>query len=419
LGLRFGRRSWAEGRAPTPLKRNRDFLLLLLGQGGSLVGSSMTTLALVMLAYSVTGSTARAGLVSAGYGIGLAAMMLPAGAIIDRVDRKRAMVVTAVAGSALLASIPLAALIASVTFPQLLVVAVVDGALACFYNPAELAALKQVVPPERLGSAMAANQGRGAVAGLLGPPLAGLLYGVNRTVPFLADAATFLVAACCAALVRQPLPAPARTGRRHLLRDVRDGFGWLRRARPVRDLVVSSLFANIAFTGIAITALLSLQQHGTRPRDLGLLQAGYGLAGLLGSVLAPVVLARLRVGTLVRAVFWLLVCLDLIMMIDGSIWWLGAFVAAGYLLVPVSNSAMSAYQVRATPDAMLGRTEAAAAFGRVAMIPLGSAGAGALLQVAGRVPTTLVLASTMAIAATIATLSRPITSIPAPVISTR
>lgn len=115
-------------------------------------------------------------------------------------------------------------------------------------------------------------------------------------------------------------------------------------------------------------------------------------------------LARLRVGTLVRVVFWLLVCFDLIMIIDGSIWWLDAFMALGYLLVPASNSAMSAYQTRATPDAMLGRAEAAA-FGRVAMIPLGSAGAGALLELAGRIPTTLVLAATMTVAATIASLS--------------
>ncbi|WP_345482683.1 hypothetical protein, partial [Actinopolymorpha pittospori] len=63
---------------PQPLGRNRDFLLLMLGQAGSLVGSSMTTLALVMLAYTITESAAQAGVVSAVYGVGLAAMMLPA-----------------------------------------------------------------------------------------------------------------------------------------------------------------------------------------------------------------------------------------------------------------------------------------------------------------------------------------------------
>lgn len=222
-----------------PLRRNRDFLLLMWGQAGSLIGSSMTNLALVMLAYAVTGSSAQAGLVSAVYGAGMALMMLPAGAIIDRVDRKRAMIVTASASAVVLVSVPIAGAIWTVTLPHLFVVAGLGGALTCFYNPAELAALKAVVPPAQMGSAMAANQGRGSVATLIGPPAAGLLYSIGRTLPFLADALTFVVAAACTALVRRPSPAPDRP-RRHLLRDVGDGLAWLRRVRPVRDLVVSS-----------------------------------------------------------------------------------------------------------------------------------------------------------------------------------
>jgi hypothetical protein len=172
------------------------------------------------------------------------------------------------------------------------------------------------------------------------------------------------------------------------------------------------LVSNIAFTGIATTALLSLQQDGTHPRDLGLLQAGYGLAGILGSLLTPALLTRVRVGTLVRLVFWSLVAFDLIMIIDGSIWWLGPCVGLGYLVVRSSNSAMAAYQIHVTPNAMIGRSESAAAFGRVAMIPLGSASAGILLEFIGRVPTTLIFSMTMAVAAIVASLSRPVTSIP-------
>lgn len=123
-------------------------------------------------------------------------------------------------------------------------------------------------------------------------------------------------------------------------------------------------------------------------------------------------LARLRIGTLVRVVFWLLVGFDLIMTIDGSIWWLGTLAALGYLVVRWSSSAMSAYQIQVTPNAMVGCSESAAVFGRVAMIPLGSAGAGVLLEFVGRGATTLEFAVTMAPAAMIASLSRPLTSIP-------
>ncbi|MBE1609941.1 MFS transporter [Actinopolymorpha pittospori] len=397
---------------PQPLGRNRDFLLLMLGQAGSLVGSSMTTLALAMLAYAITESAALAGVVSAVYGVGLAAMMLPAGAIVDRVDRKKVMIVTATGGAVVLVSIPVAAAMWSVTFPHLIVVAGLGGALTCFYNPAEIAALKEVVPPVQMGTAMAANQGRGAIASLIGPPAAALLYGIGRTLPFLIDALTFAIAAVCTAMVRRPLPAPQRPRSQSLARDVVEGVGWLRRARPVRDLVVSTMVSNIAFTGAATTVLLALQQGGTPPSQLGLLQASYGLAGIAGSLLASAVLRRATVGAIVRSVFWLLAGFQLFLTLHASIWWLGLFVALGYLVVGPSNTAMSAYQVHVTPPTMLGRSEAAASFGRVVMIPIGSSFAGVLLEAVGRVPTTLVFAAVMGVAATIATFSRPLRSTP-------
>lgn len=316
-----------------PLRRNRDFLLLMVGHACSLVGSSMTMLALVMLGYSITGSSALAGAVSAVYGVGMAAMMLPAGAIVDRANRKVTMVVTAAAGAVVLASVPIASMVAAVTYPHLIVVAGLGGALTCFYNPAEMAAVKAVVPVEQMGSAMATNQARGATASLIGPPAAGLFYAVGRSVPFLVDAATFVIAAVCTALVRQPLPAPQRRIRQHLLRDVADGVAWLRRARQVRDLVVSSMVSNIAFTGAATAVLLTLQQTGTPSTQLGILQASYGLAGILGSLLAPTVLRRLRVGAVVRIVFWALGITELLAVLHPSIWWMGMCIALGYLVV--------------------------------------------------------------------------------------
>lgn len=114
----------------------------------------------------------------------------------------------------------------------------------------------------------------------------------------------------------------------------------------------------------------------------------------------------------VRAVYWLLVVLQLLMCLHLSIWWLAALVALSYLIVRPSNTAMSSYQVHVTPDAMMGRSEAAASFGRIVMIPFGSAAAGVLLEQVGRIPTLLIFAFAMAVAAAIASLSRSIGSTP-------
>lgn len=395
-----------------PLRRNRDFVLLMGGQAGSRVGTSMTTLALVMLGFAITGSSALAGVVSAVYGIAMAVTMLPAGAVVDRINRKTMMVVTSAIGAAVLASVPVAGLVARVTYPQLIIVAALGGMLSCFYDPAEAAALKSVVPAHQLGPAMATNQARSSAAGLIGPPISGVLYGVGRTIPFAVDAATYLIAAVCTALVRHPLPAPQRHHKQHLLRDVAEGIGWIQRARPVRDLVLSTMVSNCAFTGAAAAVLLSLQQSGTPSAQLGILQASYGVAAVVGSLLAPRVLARFRIGSAVQLAFWVFVLTELLAVFQGSIWWMGACIAAANLVVPTSNTAMSAFEMHVTPQALLGRSGAATSFGRIVMIPIGSAVAGILVQSVGRAPALIVFAALMAVAAVMATVSKPITAVP-------
>lgn len=395
------------------LHRNRDFVLLMAGQAGSRVGTSMTTLALVMLGYAVTRSSALAGVVSAVYGISMAVTMLPAGAIVDRTNRKTIMVLTSTIGAAVLASIPVAGLAAKVTYPHLIIVAALAGVLSCFYDPAETAAVKEVIPAQQMGTAMATNQARSAVAGLIGPPASGVLYGIGRTIPFAVDALTYAVAAGCTALVRHPLPAPTRKRpEQHLLRDVAEGVGWVRRAKTVRDLVLSTMVSNCAFTGASTAVLLSLQQSGTPSTQLGLLQAGYGIAAVTGSLIASRVLSRFRIGTAVRLALWAFAVATLLAVLHSSIWWMGACIALANLLVPSYNTAMSAYEIHVTPQAMLGRSSAATSFGRIVMIPLGSAVAGILVQATGRIPSLTIFAALMAVAAAMATLSKPIAATP-------
>ena len=77
---------------PTPLWRNRDYLLLWGGQAVSSVGGSASTLAFPLLILSVTQSPAQAGFAGALRSLAYLLLGLPAGALIDRWDRKRTMI---------------------------------------------------------------------------------------------------------------------------------------------------------------------------------------------------------------------------------------------------------------------------------------------------------------------------------------
>jgi MFS family permease len=174
------------------LWRNRDFLLLWNGQLVSAIGSQVSLLAFPLLVLAITHSPAQAGLVGAAHSLPFAILCLPAGALVDRWDRKRVMLLCDGGRVLALGSIPLALWLGRLSFLQLCLVALIEGTLFTFFSLAEAACPPRVVPKEQLPAATAQNQAIDSTAWLFGPLLGGMLYGLGRAVPFLMDAVSYL-----------------------------------------------------------------------------------------------------------------------------------------------------------------------------------------------------------------------------------
>lgn len=399
---------------PIPLRRNRDYVRLTGGQVVEAVGSGMTGLALLLLTYDITGSSAQAGFVSAAYGLGQLVMGLPAGALVDRWDRRRTLMVASLLLALVMASVPIAAVVGTITFGHLLAVAVVEGFLASFIWPAGRAAIKTVVPPSQLGTAATVTQARMSVGGLVGPALSGALFAVGRVVPLASNAVLFLVAALAYRSIRTPLPAPTREpdARTSLVREVGQGLAWVWRTPPIRDIVAVGMVLNLAANGIFTVAILALQRDGLPPQGLGALESAMGAAALVGAGVASLALARFRVGTLTAALMWANVFILALMPLGSSVWWVGAIGCAVSVTLPMINAGMGAFSLRITPDAMQGRAGSAASFVSMAMMPLGIGAAGVLLEQWGRTPALLAYTVLLGVAGIMVTLSRHIRTIP-------
>ena len=125
---------------PPPLRRNRDFQLLWAGQVVSTLGSRVSTVAFPLLVLAVTGSAAKAGLTVFAETLPLMALVLPAGAVVDRYDRKWIMLVSDAVRAVAMASIAAALLADALAFPHILAVAVVEGVGYAFFSVAERSA---------------------------------------------------------------------------------------------------------------------------------------------------------------------------------------------------------------------------------------------------------------------------------------
>ena len=111
---------------------------------------------------------------------------LPGGAISDRLDRRRTMIVCDTARGVVLALLAALVLLHLVTWPVVLIVAVIDGGANVLFNPSASAALPGIVADEQLERAWAATEARTYAASLAGPALGGFLFGLGRAVPFIA-----------------------------------------------------------------------------------------------------------------------------------------------------------------------------------------------------------------------------------------
>jgi MFS family permease len=245
----------ASDKLPRPLWRNGDFVLLWSGQAVSTLGSTISTLALPLLVLALTHSPTQAGFIAAVQVIPYLVLALPAGALIDRWDRKAVMIRCDLARAAALGSVPLAAVWGHLTAVHLYGVALVTGTALVFFNIAQTAALTRVVPAPQVPRATALDRTADSIAALIGPGVAGILISLTRTTPagaalaFLVDSLSYLASALSLFFIRIPFqarrtPLPERA----LRAEIAEGLRFLWTHRHIRALALVSMAATLCFS---------------------------------------------------------------------------------------------------------------------------------------------------------------------------
>jgi predicted MFS family arabinose efflux permease len=402
---------------PAPLRRNRDFQLLWIGQAISALGSRASTVAYPLLVLALTGSPAQAGIVGFAATIPYLLVQLPAGVLVDRVDRRRTLLACDAGRLAALAGLAAAVATGHAPFALIAAIALVEGCLTVIFNLAELSAIQLLVPSTQLEPALAQNEARVRGAGLLGQPLGGALFGLGRAVPFAADAASYAASLVTLAAIRRPLVAAGAAERRHPGAEMMEGLRWLWRQPFLRSTTLLVAGSNGLFQAVTLAVIVVARAHGASPAVVGLILAGFGAGGLAGAAAAAWISARVPAGAVVIGANWVWAALlPVVALVPNPI----AIAAAGAGMAfvgPVWNVVLGSLEMRLTPPAMLGRVQAVQMTAAFGAIPLGSLIGGFLLDRLGPEEAVWALAAGMlavAIAATVTpSVRRPPVSAPA------
>jgi len=375
---------------PASLRRNRDYVVLVAGQTVSAFGSGMSNIALPLLVLALTGSPAQAAFVSAAEGLPLVLLSLPAGALVDRWNRKRLMIVCDTGRALALGSVPLAAVTGHLSMAQLYVVAMLEGTLALFFGLAEIAAIPRAVPREQLRAATAQQQALGRTASLVSPSIGGLLFQtLGKTIPYLVDAISYIGSVISLFLIRIPLQEERTARPRVLWRDMLEGVQWLWTQPLLRFLAFLGAAFMFTYSGTPLIIILLAKQQHASTGVIGAIFSIEAIGGIIGATIAQRAANRFTFTQAIIGMEWLMVIITPLFAISPNAVALGAVAAAIGLTSPIYNVIVFGYRIALVPNRLQGRVNSVYRLVALGFAPLGLALTGILLQTIGPKPTVL------------------------------
>jgi MFS transporter, ENTS family, enterobactin (siderophore) exporter len=375
-----------------PLRGNRDFWVVLLGQGVSSFGDAITNTALPILVLALTGSGFAMGVVGVLSTLPDLVIGLPAGAYADRWDRRKMMFSADLGRAALTALIPISVWLDGPTLPLIMLVTFPMNVLRVLWLAAFTAAVPGLVGRGQIARANAVFEAFFNVGWIVGPALAGLLAATIGPGPTIAiDAITFAISAAALLLVRRPLKPEARTEPTHLLADIREGISFVARQPTLRAVIALWTTTSVIYAGLTSGLIF----YVTIDRDLGtgvvgLVLSAFAVGSLGGSLLAARVAFRavgpvMLVGSVIMGLTLVVVALDVPVVV---------LVAAAFIAGILNANVLISYltlRTQLSPDALLGRVGATARTLSVGLMPVGALVAGAMLDAIGGTATLFIM----------------------------
>jgi MFS family permease len=282
---------------------------------------------------------------------------LPAGVIVDRVDRRLLLVCSEGCRALVVIVLAVGLVVDRVSVPWVLAAMFLLGVSDVFSNTTSGTLLPMLVDPDDLGLANSRLQGTTVLCQqLIGPPIGALLFSLGRAWPFLAQA---VIVTAALVLIWQIGARQVRADGRHgthIRSDIREGIQWLAAHPPVRTLALTILSFNITW-GAAWSVLVLYSLH-----HLHMSQLGYALlttCSAIGGILAIGIYRRLEdrwsLGNIMRVCLTLEVCTHLALALNSTAWiaLIIMFVFGAYSFVWATVS--TTVRQRAVPQELQGR----------------------------------------------------------------
>ena len=272
-------------KRPLASLSSRNFRFLFFGSILFMGSMQMQMLAVGYLTYDLTRSAVLLGVVQSGFAPAMLVLALFGGAIADRIDRRRIILLAQVWEAVMYVLIAVTILTDIVTWYHLLVMMVFDGIMFSFMGPARQAIIPQLVGKDMVTNALALSAAAMSVMTLTTPAIGGWLYAwLGPEGVFFTTAVMALLAAFLTRFI-SPLPLASASEKKNILGDIKDGLVYIRGEPLVMVLLImggaTALFA-MPFKHILPVLMVEIYNRG--PEAMGLMLSAMGLGSLVGAM---------------------------------------------------------------------------------------------------------------------------------------
>jgi MFS family permease len=265
---------------------NRTYRLYWMSLLASFSAQQMHLIVRGWLVYDLTDSALALGLVSAAAGVPILLFSLYGGVIVDRVDKRKLLIVTQALTA--MATLTIAVLISmgAIALWHLIIAAIANGLILSFDLPGRQAIIPQLVGQRQIMNAVALGSGATNLTRVIAPALGGVLVGVMGI-----DGVYYLIVTCYVAsaaflLTMPALLTPTRDSRATVRSDLIEGLRYIRRS-PILPALLAMAIVPIAFgmPYMMLMPVFAVDVLNVGASGLGYLMAAAGIGALTGSFL--------------------------------------------------------------------------------------------------------------------------------------
>ncbi len=364
-----------------PLWRNRDFMLLWSGQLVSVIGSGASNIVFPLLILALTNSPAAAGVAAAFQLLPYIVFGLPAGALIDRWDRKKVMIYCDVGRALVLASIPVALALHVLTIWQIFFGWLLVGSLFVFFNIAVVAAVTRVVPKSQLAPAISQNDAAFNTANAIAPSIGTFLYQTfGQAFPFILDSASYMVSVVSLFFIKTNLQSSLKKENVNLWNDIQVGLRWLWERPLIRFMAFLTGGWNLIGAGQTLMLIVLAKKIGASDAQIGLIFSIAGIGGIVGALVGSRVQRRFTYGQVIRTTTWMGTILFPLFLIAPNVIAIGVILGVSFIAGATYNVVQFSYRISLIPDELQGRVNSSFRLIAIGSQPIGAALAGILIE---------------------------------------